>query len=98
MNIEMIALGCAGFFALLYVIAMVLLIRSTPGHMVHPPQKQSQGESAGGNKSFAEVVGPVMEWLETNKHPHTSVIIDASHAEMVEGIECVRAKRMDDEL
>ena len=98
MNIEMIALGCAGLFALLYAIAMVLLIRSTPGHMVPPPQKQNQGENAGGNKSFADVVGPVMEWLETNKHPHTSVIIDASHAEMVEGIECARARRKDDDL
>ena len=40
-------------------------------------------------KTFEEVVKPVMEWLAKNKHPHTSVIIEATRAEMVEGVEAV---------
>jgi hypothetical protein len=41
-------------------------------------------------KTFEEVVQPVMEWLAKNHHPHVSVIIDSTHAELVEGIECVK--------
>ena len=40
-------------------------------------------------KTFEEVVKPIMEWLAKNKHPHTSIIIEATHAELVEGVECV---------
>ncbi len=40
-------------------------------------------------KTFEEVVKPVMEWLAKNKHPHTSIIIDATRAELVEGVETV---------
>lgn len=40
-------------------------------------------------KTFEEIVKPVMEWLAKNKHPHMSIIIEATHAELVEGVECV---------
>lgn len=39
--------------------------------------------------SFENVVKPVMRWLTENKHPHMSIIIEATRAELVEGIECV---------
>lgn len=40
-------------------------------------------------KTFEEVVKPVMEWLAKNKHPHMSIIIEATRAELVEGVEVV---------
>jgi hypothetical protein len=40
-------------------------------------------------KTFEEIVKPVMEWLAKNKHPHMIVIIEATRAELVEGVECV---------
>jgi hypothetical protein len=40
-------------------------------------------------KTFSEVVKPVMEWLAKNKHPHTKIIIESNRAEMVEGAEIV---------
>lgn len=39
-------------------------------------------------KTFEEVVKPAMEWLAKNKHPHTSIVIEANRAEMLEGVEC----------
>lgn len=39
------------------------------------------------DQSFADVVKPVMAWLARNKHPHTSIIIEAAIAEIVEGVE-----------
>lgn len=44
-------------------------------------------------KTFDEVVKPVMEWLEKNKHPHTKIIIDSTSAEMVEGVECINTDK-----
>lgn len=41
-------------------------------------------------KTFEEIVRPVIEWLAKNKNPHTSIVIDSIHAEMVEGVECVK--------
>ena len=40
-------------------------------------------------KAFEEAVKLVMAWLAKNKNPHTSIIIEATRAEMVEGIEVV---------
>jgi len=40
-------------------------------------------------KTFEEVVKEVMKWLAENHHPHTTIIITATDAELVEGIECV---------
>lgn len=40
-------------------------------------------------KTFEEIVKPVMAWLARNKHPHTSIIIEATRAEMMEGVEVV---------
>lgn len=37
--------------------------------------------------SFAEAARPLMEYLSKNHHPHTKVIVDSGHAEVVEGIE-----------
>lgn len=37
--------------------------------------------------SFEEIVKPVMKWLAENHHPHISIVIDATHAEMLEGVE-----------
>lgn len=35
---------------------------------------------------FAELVRPLMRWLDANHHPHTTIIIDNMHAEIVEGV------------
>lgn len=40
-------------------------------------------------KTFEEVVKPVIKWLSKNKHPHMSIIIDGTHGELVEGVESV---------
>jgi hypothetical protein len=42
-----------------------------------------------GEKTFEEIVKPVIEWLAKNKHPHMTIIIDGTHAELVEGVESV---------
>lgn len=42
-------------------------------------------------KTFEEVVKPVMEWLAKNKHPHTIINIEATRAELLEGVECINA-------
>lgn len=39
--------------------------------------------------SFEDVVKPAMKWLAENKHPHMSIIIESTRAELVEGVECV---------
>ena len=41
------------------------------------------------NKTFEEVVKEVMKWLAENHHPHTTIIITSTSAELVEGVECV---------
>ena len=40
-------------------------------------------------KTFEEIVKPVIEWIAKNKHPHMIIIIDGVHAELLEGIESV---------
>jgi len=37
-------------------------------------------------EEFKQVVEPVMKWLSDNGHPHVSVTINYSRAELVEGI------------
>jgi hypothetical protein len=41
-------------------------------------------------KTFEEVVKPLMKWLCENKHPHTTVIVTGNLAELVEGLESVK--------
>lgn len=36
---------------------------------------------------FEEVVRPVIKWLNDNYHPHVTVIITPTNAELVEGIQ-----------
>jgi len=43
----------------------------------------------GEQKTFKEVVKPVMEYLAKNKHPHMSIVIDATSAELLEVVEYV---------
>ena len=40
-------------------------------------------------KTFEEVIKDVMKWLAENHHPHTTIIITSTNAELVEGIESV---------
>ena len=37
-------------------------------------------------KKFEEIIKPVIKYMAENHHPHTTLIIDATHAELVEGI------------
>jgi len=31
---------------------------------------------------------PLMDWLEQNTHPHCTIILDSTKAELVEGLAC----------
>ena len=35
---------------------------------------------------FEQLATPLIEWLRKNHHPHTAIIIDCNHAEVLEGI------------
>lgn len=37
-------------------------------------------------EELSELSKPLMDWLDRNFHPHTSVIISACDAEIVEGV------------
>jgi hypothetical protein len=45
--------------------------------MVLTPEEQEK---------FAEAAAPLMKWLSENSHPHTTAIVTATSAELVEGI------------
>jgi len=36
-------------------------------------------------QSFEEVTRPLIKWLAENVHPHHSVIVTSTHAELLEG-------------
>lgn len=38
---------------------------------------------------FESIVRPVIKWLAENQHPHTSLIITSTHAELVEGVRAI---------
>jgi hypothetical protein len=35
---------------------------------------------------FDELVRPLIKWIAENQHPHTQIVIDATSAELLEGI------------
>ena len=35
---------------------------------------------------FADVVKPLIKWLNDNCHPHTTVIVESGSAQLVEGV------------
>jgi hypothetical protein len=37
-------------------------------------------------KEFDAVAKPLIKWLNDNCHPHCSIIITTTHAELVEGV------------
>lgn len=39
--------------------------------------------------TFEEAVKPLMKWLCENTHPHTTAIVTATVAELVEGVKVV---------
>ncbi len=45
-------------------------------------------------KEFENVVRPLIEWLNENCHPHVSVYVDCTSAELSEGI-CATGKILD---
>lgn len=47
--------------------------------------QQVQDQTAGVEPTFEEVVRPVMKWLAENCCPHHKVIVDSTHAELVQG-------------
>ena len=40
-------------------------------------------------KTFREVVMPVIQWLAKHKNPHISIVITSVSAELLEGVEIV---------
>lgn len=52
------------------------------------------------HSQLEKVVRPAIEWLNENCNPHTSIIVDNTNAELVEGIASVGAKvsRVDTEV
>lgn len=49
------------------------------------------------DRSFEEVVKPVIEWLRENKHPHHKVVLTSDYAELLEGNKAVYLDFFDDE-
>jgi hypothetical protein len=41
---------------------------------------------------FEEIVRPVIKYMAEKHHPHTTLIIDALHAELVEGVMVLSTK------
>jgi hypothetical protein len=37
-------------------------------------------------KEFEALTRPVIEWINNNFHPHIMVVIDTTHAELLEGL------------
>ena len=40
--------------------------------------------------TFEEAVKPLMKWLCENSHPHTTVIVSSTTAELLEGVKSVK--------
>lgn len=40
-------------------------------------------------KEFEEIAKPLIKWLNDNCHPHCSVLVDSTSAELVEGVACI---------
>lgn len=38
------------------------------------------------NKELREVAKPLVDYIRANYHPHTTVIVDCNHAEVLEGV------------
>ncbi|EHU00443.1 hypothetical protein CKS_2369 [Pantoea stewartii subsp. stewartii DC283] len=43
--------------------------------------------------SFAEASEPLIKWLAENVHPHHSVIVTATHAELLQGEKVHRTEK-----
>jgi len=43
-------------------------------------------------KSFEDAVKPVIKWLNDNGHPHMTILITPTGAELVEGIKIMRTE------
>lgn len=41
-------------------------------------------------KSFEEVARPLIKWLCENANPHSTIIIDSTHAELLSGDQAVQ--------
>ena len=44
-------------------------------------------------KAFAAAAEPLIEWVAQNCHPHTSVVLDANSAELLEGVAAHRTDK-----
>lgn len=40
-------------------------------------------------EAFKAAAQPLMSWLDANCHPHCTVIVDSTRAEVVEGVACI---------
>ena len=38
------------------------------------------------NEELREVAKPLVDYIRANYHPHTTVIVDCNHAEVLEGV------------
>ena len=43
-------------------------------------------------KEFEQLMTPVLEWVKSNCHPHTTILIDRNSAELLEGVAVVSVK------
>lgn len=46
-------------------------------------------------KEFETLAKPLMEWLDTNYNPHTTIILTSSDAELVQGEMAITRKVFD---
>lgn len=49
------------------------------------------------NEELREVAKPLVEYIRANYHPHTTVIVDCNHAEVLEGVEVAKFEETTDD-
>ena len=48
-------------------------------------------------KELREAAMPLMQWLHDNCHPHTTIIVDSEHIELLEGLATARRRPIQEE-
>ena len=74
----------------------------TCGHLREIRNKLFQYENLGcinmsKNDELREVARPLVEYIRKNYHPHTTVIVDCNHAEVLEGVAVAKFGSYDEE-
>lgn len=50
------------------------------------------------NDELREVARPLVDYIRKNYHPHTTVIVDCNHAEVLEGVAVAKYDEQEEEM